>query len=233
MIKPLLFPINGIKIIKKEVHKVQLLDVATGTGSFIAEVIKQIYKTFQGQAGLWSSYVEKHLLPRLHGFEILMGGYAMCHLKINLLLKETGYISENKETPQRLGVYLTNALEQPKEDVLPVANLLAKEAEEANQIKKETPVMVAFGNPPYSISSQNKGKWIQDLIQVYKENLKERKINIDDDYIKFIRLAEHYINKNKKGMVALITNNSFVDGITHRQMKSFISFFFCLFRQKN
>ena len=53
--------------------------------------------------------------------------------------------------------------------------LLAKEAEEANQIKKETP-MVAFGNPPYSISSQNKGKWIQDLIQVYKENLKERKI---------------------------------------------------------
>ena len=127
--------INGSK---KEVHKVQLLDVATGTGSFLAEVIKQIYKTFQGQAGLWSSYVEKHLLPRLHGFEILMGAYAMCHLKINLLLKETGYISENKETPQRLGVYLTNlALEQPKEDVLPVANLLAKEAEEANQIKKE------------------------------------------------------------------------------------------------
>ena len=94
----------------------QLLDVATnnGTRSFLAEVIKQIYKTFQGQAGLWSSYVEKHLLPRLHGFEILMGGYAMCHLKINLLLKETGYISENKETPQRLGVYLTNALENPK-----------------------------------------------------------------------------------------------------------------------
>ena len=208
---------------KKEVHKVQLLDVATGTGSFIAEVIKQIYKTFQGQAGLWSSYVEKHLLPRLHGFEILMGAYAMCHLKINLLLKETGYISENKETPQRLGVYLTNALEQPKEDVLPVANLLAKEAEEANQIKKETPVMVAFGNPPYSISSQNKGKWIQDLIQVYKENLKERKINIDDDYIKFIRLAEHYINKNKKGMVAMITNNSFLDGITHRQMRKHLS----------
>ena len=219
--------INGSK---KEVHKVQLLDVATGTGSFLAEVIKQIYKTFQGQAGLWSSYVEKHLLPRLHGFEILMGAYAMCHLKINLLLKETGYISENKETPQRLGVYLTNALEQPKEDVLPVANLLAKEAEEANQIKKETPVMVAFGNPPYSISSQNKGKWIQDLIQVYKENLKERKINIDDDYIKFIRLAEHYINKNKKGMVAMITNNSFVDGITHRQMrKHLLETFDCIY----
>ena len=113
---------------------------------------------------------------------------------------------------------------------MPVANLLAKEAEEANQIKKETPVMVAFGNPPYSISSQNKGKWIQDLIQVYKENLKERKINIDDDYIKFIRLAEHYINKNKKGMVAMITNNSFVDGITHRQMrKHLLETFDCIY----
>ena len=78
---------------KKEVHKVQL-DIATGTGSFLAEVIRQIHKSFQGQSGIWSSYVEKHLLPRLHGFEILMGAYAMCHLKINLLLKETGYISK-------------------------------------------------------------------------------------------------------------------------------------------
>ena len=215
---------------KKEVHKVQLLDIATGTGSFIAEVIKQIYKTFQGQAGLWSSYVENNLLPRLHGFEILMGAYAMCHLKINLLLKETGYIPKNKEMPQRLGVYLTNALEQPKEDALPIPNLLTKEAEEANQIKKETPVMIAFGNPPYSISSQNKGKWIQDLIQVYKENLKERKINIDDDYIKFIRLAEHYIGKNEKGIVAMITNNSFVDGVTHRQMrKHLLETFDCIY----
>ena len=85
--------------------------------------------------------------------------------------------------------------------------------------------MVAFGNPPYSISSQNKGKWIQDLIQVYKENLKERKINIDDDYIKFIRLAEHYINKNKKGMVAMITNNSFFLAGTIRFTEFFIDRF--------
>jgi len=79
--------------------------------------------------------------------------------------------------------------------------------------------MVIIGNPPYSISSSNKGKWILDLIKDYKKNLNEQKINIDDDYIKFIRLAEHFIEKNKSGIVAMITNNSFIDGITHRQMR--------------
>ena len=129
---------------KKEVHKVQLLDIATGTGSFLAEVIRQIHKSFQGQSGIWSSYVEKHLLPRLHGFEILMGAYAMCHLKINLLLKETGYISKNKEMPQRLGVYLTNALEEVK-DTSTLNDLLTQEAKAAAIVKRDVPVMVAFG----------------------------------------------------------------------------------------
>ena len=81
---------------KKEVHKVQLLDIATGTGSFLAEVIRQIHKSFQGQSGIWSSYVEKHLLPRLHGFEILMGAYAMCHLKINTFERNRLYFSNSK-----------------------------------------------------------------------------------------------------------------------------------------
>ena len=71
----------------------------------------------------------------------------------------------------------------------------------------------------FRISSSNKGKWILDLIKDYKKNLNEQKINIDDDYIKFIRLAEHFIEKNKSGIVAMITNNSFIDGITHRQMR--------------
>jgi predicted helicase len=79
--------------------------------------------------------------------------------------------------------------------------------------------MVVIGNPPYSISSQNKSKWILQLIKDYKTGLGERKINLDDDYIKFIRFAEHFIEKNKNGIVAMITNNSFIDGITHRQMR--------------
>jgi len=79
--------------------------------------------------------------------------------------------------------------------------------------------MVVIGNPPYSVSSSNKGEWIQNLIKVYKKDLGERKINLDDDYIKFLRLSEHFIEKNESGIVAMITNNSFIDGITHRQMR--------------
>lgn len=207
---------------KKEVHKVQLLDVATGTGTFIAEVIKQIYNGhFQNQQGMWSNYVDEHLLPRLHGFEILMASYAMCHMKIELLLEETGYKPKNLKNPPRLGVYLTNSLEEahPDADTL-FAQWLSNEANEANVVKRETPVMVAFGNPPYSVSSQNKGAWIQSLVADYKKGLNEQNINsLSDDYIKFIRYAEHYVEKTGYGIVAMITNNSFIDGIIHRQMR--------------
>jgi predicted helicase len=205
---------------KIDVHRVQLLDVAAGTGTFTAEAIKQVYSRFAGQEGMWSSYVEEHLLPRLHGFEILMASYAMCHLKIDLLLQETGYKPKNPQNPPRLGVYLTNALEEHHPDVGTLfASWLAKEANEASRIKKDIPIMVAYGNPPYSVSSQNKGEWIQSLITEYKKGLNEKKLNLDDDYIKFIRFAEHHIAKTGSGIVAMITNNSFLDGVTHRQMR--------------
>lgn len=205
---------------KQQVHKVQLLDVAAGTGTFTAEAIKQIHARFAGQQGMWSQYVEEHLLPRLHGFEILMASYAMCHLKIDLLLTELGYKPSNPTNPPRLGVYLTNALEEHHPDTGTLfASWLAHEANEASRIKKDMPIMVAYGNPPYSVSSQNKGTWIQNLIADYKTGLKEKKLNLDDDYIKFIRYAEHYIEKTGYGVVAMITNNSFLDGVTHRQMR--------------
>ncbi|MEI7669296.1 MAG: DNA methyltransferase, partial [Pseudomonadota bacterium] len=213
---------SGKALIEKEVHKVQLLDVTTGTGTFISEVIKQIYNGyFQNQQGMWSGYVEEHLLPRLHGFEILMASYAMCHLKIDLLLQETGYKPKNDKRSPRLGVYLTNSLEEahPEAETL-FASWLSSEANEASLIKKETPVMVAMGNPPYNVSTQNKNEWIDNLISDYKKGLNEKNINpLSDDYIKFIRHAEHYIEKTGYGIIAMITNNSFLDGIIHRQMR--------------
>lgn len=205
---------------KKSVHKVQLLDVATGTGTFLAEAVKQIYRRFEGQEGLWSRYVDNDLLPRLHGFELLMASYAMCHMKLDLLLRETGYKPLDAKKPPRVGVYLTNSLEEhhPDADTL-FASWLSHEANAASRIKKDMPIMVAFGNPPYAVSSSNKGAWIQSLIADYKKNLNEKKINLDDDYIKFIRYAEHYIERTGYGIVAMITNNSFLDGVTHRQMR--------------
>ena len=208
---------TGYKQMEQEVHKVQILDPATGTGTFLAEVVKHIHKKFQGQQGIWSNYVETHLLPRLNGFELLMASYAMAHLKLDLLLTETGF---KPTSNQRFKVYLTNSLEEHHQDTGTLfANWLSTEANEANHIKRDTPVMCVIGNPPYAVSSTNKNAWIQDLISDYKKNLNERKINLDDDYIKFIRYGQHYIDKNGSGVLAYISNNSFLDGITHRQMR--------------
>ena len=206
------------------VHRVQILDPATGTGTFLAEVVKHIHKKFQGQQGIWSNYVETHLLPRLNGFELLMASYAMAHLKLDLLLTETGYtpspLGRAGVGSQRLRVYLTNSLEESHPDTGTLfANWLSTEANEANQIKRDTPVMCVIGNPPYAVSSTNKNEWIQNLIADYKKDLNERKINLDDDYIKFIRYGQNFIDKNGSGVLAYISNNSFIDGITHRQMR--------------
>ena len=208
---------TGYKKEKVKVHKVQILDPATGTGTFLAEVVKQIYKRFEGQEGIWSNYVDEHLIPRLNGFEILMASYAIAHLKLELLLRETGY-KPKKE--QRLRVFLSNSLEEHHPDTGTLfANWLSIEANEANYVKRDTPVMVVLGNPPYAVSSSNKGEWIQNLIKDYKKELHEKKLNLDDDYIKFIRYGEYFIEKNGEGILAFISNNSFIDGITHRQMR--------------
>ena len=211
-------PQGQAKEIEQEVHRVQILDPATGTGTFLAEVVQQIYQQFEGQQGVWSNYVENHLIPRLNGFELLMASYAMAHLKLDLLLTETGYRPTKN---QRFRVYLTNSLEEhhPETGSL-FANWLSTEANEANHIKRDTPVMCVIGNPPYSVSSTNKSPWIEKLTADYKKDLNERNIQpLSDDYIKFIRFGQHFIDKNGSGILAYISNNSFVDGIIHRQMR--------------
>ncbi len=203
-------------------HRVQILDPAVGTGTFISATIRIIYERLikSGQKGRWSAYVHHDLLPRLHGFELMMAPYTIAHLKLGMAFKKTGFWKFNN----RLGIYLTNSLEESelRDDLFAdfgFAGSIAEESKEASKIKNRTPIMVVIGNPPYSISSANKGKWILELIKDYKKNLNEKKINLDDDYIKFIRFSEHFIEKNKSGIVAMITNNSFIDGITHRQMR--------------
>lgn len=209
---------TGYKQIDQEVHRVQILDPATGTGTFLAEVVKHIHKKFVGQQGIWSNYVETHLLPRLNGFELLMASYAMAHLKLDLLLTETGY---KPTRDQRFRVYLTNSLEEHHPDTGTLfANWLSSEANEANHIKRDSPVMVVMGNPPYSVSSSNKSEWIEKLTADYKKDLNERNIQpLSDDYIKFIRFGQHFVDKNGSGVLAYISNNSFIDGIIHRQMR--------------
>lgn len=204
------------------IHKVQILDPAVGTGTFISATIRLIYERLlkNGQKGRWPTYVHNDLLPRLHGFELMMAPYTIAHLKLGIAFRQTGFWDFHR----RLGIYLTNSLEQSslQQEIFAfgLAESIAEESKEASIIKNNTPIMVVVGNPPYSVSSSNKGEWILKLIKDYKKNLKERNIQpLSDDYIKFIRFSEHFIEKNKSGIVAMITNNSFIDGITHRQMR--------------
>lgn len=147
--------------------RVQILDPATGTGTFLYTVVKQIYQNLEDMSltSSWDQYVRENLLSRLFGFELLMAPYAIAHLKLGLQLQDLGYQFTGK---QRLGIYLTNTLDEAlkKSEVL-FGHFVAQEANEAAAIKRDAPVMVVLGNPPYSGHSANKSKWIDSLVRDY------------------------------------------------------------------
>ena len=229
---------KGFRMEKREVEmpRIQLLDPATGTGTYIRQTILQIYENFKQRyvatasspsnptdfAEAWSRYVDAHVLPRLYAFELMMAPYAVAHMKLAMVLKDTGYDFKGGE---RLKVYLTNTLEEPGDTAKQMTldfgegDPLATESLAANEAKKNGGINIVIGNPPYSNSSTNKGAWILNLIKSYKENLNEKKINLDDDYIKFIRYGQYVVDRCGAGILAYISNNSFLDGITHRQMR--------------
>jgi type I restriction-modification system DNA methylase subunit/SOS-response transcriptional repressor LexA len=218
---------------------VQILDPATGTGTFLVEAIDLIHKTlvrkWQSQGcgekkidALWNDYVPTHLLTRLYGYELMMAPYAIAHLKIGLKLHETGYRFGSDE---RARVFLTNALE-PHEDysghfdfAIPA---LAHEAKTVSLFKKIGRFSVVIGNPPYSGVSANLSPAARSIIAPYRkvdgQEIKEKgalqfEKNLNDDYIKFIRYAESHI-ESRQGLVALITNNSFLESATLRGLRS-------------
>ncbi len=220
----------------KDVHKVQILDPATGTGTFLAQTIRHIAQSKKktGSAG-WSSYVNNDLLPRLHGFEFMMAPYVMCYLKLDMVLAELDY-NPPKKSPKRMSVYLTNSLTGANKSIphLPFAKYLENEAKGATDIKDNFPIMCVIGNPPYNDKSINKDPWILDLMEDYKKepgghaHLKERNSrSINDDYVKFIRLAQHMVekngddpkNKNGAGVIGMITNHGYLDNATFRGMR--------------
>lgn len=217
---------------------VQILDPATGTATFIVEVIDVIFKTMVAKwqkekkneaqiKELWNAYVPAHLLPRVYGYEIMMASYAIAHMKIGLKLHETGY---NFNSNERVHVYLTNALEPPSEladeRAADLFGALGHEAQAVNKVKREKRFTVVVGNPPYSGESANKGEWIRKLMEDYKkepggrEKLKEKNPKwINDDYVKFLRYGQYIIDKNAKGILAFINPHGFLDNPTFRGMR--------------
>ncbi len=216
---------NGKPVtIRKDVHRVQVLDPATGTGTFLAKTVQTIADRVKARApGKWSSYVEQDLLPRLHGFELLMASYAMCHMKLDMQLTESGYVPS--AAPPRLSVWLTNALEPAEREVKDLFfQQLADEARGASEVKRQTPIMCVIGNPPYSGHSSNFGDWIEGLMADYKVSPELKRPAqakwLSDDYVKFIRMSEQMVAKNGHGVMGLITNHAYLDNPTFLDMRS-------------
>lgn len=208
-------------------HRVQILDPAVGTATFLNETIKFIYdQKRKTQAGQWPSYVREHLVPRLFGFELMMAPYTIAHLKLGMTLHEQGVTDLGDE---RLNIYLTNTLEEgtPAQHSFDFgfSEAISTESRLAADIKTTQPIMIVMGNPPYSGVSSNETKYANSIIQKYKvepggqQKLQERKHWLNDDYVKFIAFAEEMIEKNDTGIVAMITNNGYLDNPTFRGMR--------------
>jgi len=231
--------------------RVLVLDPALGTGTFLYAVVDLIRERFRQRrdAGMWSSYVREHLLPRLFGFEFLMAPYAVAHLKLGMQLAGQDLPEAQRDTwaydflgNERLGVFLTNTLDPGVMQQEPLPGPLRVIAEEANasaQIKGRKPIMVVIGNPPYSGHSANRswetkngkrvptfiGRLLQDYYRVDGQPLGEKNPKwLQDDYVKFIRFGQWRIDQTARetgggGILALVTNHSYLDNPTFRGMR--------------
>lgn len=225
---------GGTKTSKSQIieyHRIQILDPAVGTGTFLNEVFRKIHQTLSdtGQLGLWDSYVESSLLPRVHGFEYMMAPYTIGHLKLALTLEELGY---SKIGSSRLGIYLTNSLEPgvPRPDDLfsmfGLSEAISREAQLASEVKNEKPILVILGNPPYLGESNNDTAFAESLVEHFKyepdTNQKLQEANykwLRNDYVKFLALAERRVNELGEGIVGMITPNSYLSMPTFRGMR--------------
>jgi hypothetical protein len=221
--------------------KVMILDPATGTGTFLETVIEVIHGTMRKKwkserlsedqiHAAWNEYVPKHLLPRLHGFELMMAPYSVAHMKLGLKLKQTGY---DFETDERLRIFLTNTLEEPRDYSGQLfAEFLAHEAKAANRVKRDTPITVVLGNPPYAGHSANDSDWVRNLLRTKLRDGADSYFRVDgqplgernpkwlnDDYVKFLRYGQYRIAETGVGILAFITGHGYLDNPTFRGMR--------------
>ncbi len=204
---------------------VTLLDPAAGTMTFIARAAEQAVAEFEAKYGKGGrgDFIRRHILRNFYAFELMMAPYAVGHLKMSFFLEELGHrLADNERVP----FYLTNTLdnEELEQSRLPGFSALAEESRLAGAVKKQTPILVILGNPPYSGHSTNIGGWIRGLIETYKQvdgkPLGEKNPKgLQDDYVKFLRFAQWKIEQAGCGVVGMITNHSYLDNPTFRGMR--------------
>ncbi len=204
---------------------VTLLDPAGGTLSFLAKAIETAVEEFQSKYGKGAikTFLKDQILQNYYAFELMMAPYAIGHMKMSFLLEELGYRMDDDE---RVKYYLTNTLEMKEldESKFPGMSSLSHESHAAGKVKKQVPILVILGNPPYSGHSSNTGEWISDVIKEYYQvdgkSLGEKNPKwLQDDYVKFIRFSQWKIDQAGEGVLGFITNHSYLDNPTFRGMR--------------
>ncbi len=205
--------------------EVILLDPAGGTLGFLAKAIEVALNEVKKKYGaaIVSPTIKELILDNYYAFELMMAPYAIGHMKMSFLLEELGYRMKDDE---RIKYYLTNTLEMKEldETKFPGMSSLSTESHEAGKVKKQVPILVVLGNPPYSGHSSNTGEWITDAIKEYYQvdgkPLGEKNPKwLQDDYVKFIRFAQWKIDQSGEGVLGFITNHSYLDNPTFRGMR--------------
>lgn len=206
---------------------VYVLDPCCGTGAYLVEVLRKIHTTLElkGSGALTAQKLKEAAMKRVFGFEIMPAPFVISHLQLGLTLRNfDAPLADDKN--ERVGVYLTNALtgwEPPKDPKdrlrLPFVEL-QEEYEAANKVKRDTPILVILGNPPYNAFAGTSPKEEDGLVEEYKSGLTKsvkdggwgvKKFNLDDLYVRFFRLAERRIaEKTGKGVLSYISNFSYL-----------------------
>lgn len=204
-------------------RRVTLLDPAAGTMTFVVHAAREAVGEFERRYGTGArdSFIREHILRNFYAFELMVAPYAVGHLKMAFHLEELGYRLADDE---RMPFYLTNTLEMEELEAtqLPGLASLAEESHLAGQVKRETPILVIVGNPPYSVSSCNRSDFIERELEAYRAPVRREERNLmplSDDYVKFLRFAEWKIARAGRGVVGMITNHAYLDNPTFRGMR--------------
>ncbi len=193
-----------------------VLDPCCGTGSYVVAVLDRIRRTLDGKGmgDLAAEALKQAAVTRVVGFEIMTAPFVIAHWQVGELLKYTPL-----QDGERAAIYLTNALtgwaEGEAGPAIPGYEALVEERSAATAIKRERPILVVLGNPPYNayagLSPDDEG----DLVDAYKKGLQAvwgvKKFNLDDLYVRFFRIAERRITEGTgRGVVSYISNSSWV-----------------------
>ncbi len=210
-------------------ENVVILDPCCGTGAYLVETLKRIHRTLAeaGGGALMAQKLKKAAIERVFGFEILPAPFVVAHLQLGLMLRLLGAPLDH-DSDQRAGVYLTNALtgwEPPKKpkNELPLFPELMEERDAANRVKRETPIIVILGNPPYNGFAGAAMEEERDLVTGYRTTKRAPKPEgqgLNDLYVRFFRMAERRIvEKSGRGIVCFISNYSWLEGLSHTGMR--------------